>query len=253
MSLFAIADLHLSGADDSKSMAVFDSRWEHARSKLERNWRALVGPKDHVVIPGDFSWAMTLEQAEEDFAFVDSLPGTKYIGKGNHDFWWTSAKKMNAFFDSRGFSSLRILYNNWFEADGAAVCGTRGWFSDPANQKTAGPADFGKLSAREDLRLIHSLSSVPSGFAGERIVFLHFPPVWNGFVSGSSLEILERFGVRRCYFGHIHGVYGPECAFVRGGIRFEMISADRLDFAPLPVILTPRPLKSPIALDNPHF
>ena len=113
MAIFTIADLHLPGKEgDKKSMEIFGSRWIGGTDKLTRNWKALITDEDSIIIPGDISWAMTLDEARDDFSMLNSLPGTKYIGKGNHDFWWATASKMNSFFESNHFATLKILYNN---------------------------------------------------------------------------------------------------------------------------------------------
>lgn len=125
MSLFAIADLHLS-LGCNKPMDIFTG-WHNYMEKLERNWRGIVGPNDTVVIAGDISWAMKLEDCEKDFAFIHSLPGTKLILKGNHDYWWTTKKKIDAFLTAHGFDSIHIVHNNAYVVDDVAVCGTRGW------------------------------------------------------------------------------------------------------------------------------
>lgn len=234
MSVFAIADLHLpGGAGEDKSMSVFENRWKGAAAKLEKNWRAAVGENDRVIIPGDVSWAMKLEETAEDFAFIDSLPGEKYVGKGNHDFWWTTARSMNAFFRSHGFNSIHLLYNNSYSFDGINVVGARGWFPDPSNQKTVGEVDWEKISRREESRLKLSLLSVPRDSRGQTVLFIHFPPVWNGFVCRGIIDLMHEAGIVRCYFGHIHGFYGPGADFEFEGISFKMISADRLNFTPL--------------------
>lgn len=257
MALFAIADLHLAGAaGDAKSMEVFGRRWVGCKEKLVKKWNAVVTPSDHVVISGDVSWAMTLEEAYEDFALIDSLPGTKYIGKGNHDFWWATASKMNTFFKKSGFSTLNILYNNAYETPHGIICGSRGWFSDEANQKTVGEVDWQKITERETLRLGLSLKNAFSLSAASTTstassdtnisssslshfpsslpvyVFLHFPPVWNSVVSRGIIDVLHEYGITQCYYGHIHGVYSSDTTFEFEGIRFDMISADHLDFCP---------------------
>ncbi len=233
MAIFAIADLHLAGAaGDAKSMEVFGRRWIGGKEKLIKNWTAIVKPDDHVVIPGDISWAMTLEEAADDFALINSLPGTKYIGKGNHDFWWTTAKKMNDFFAQNGFTTLRLLYNNSYVTESGIICGTRGWFPDETNQHTVGDVSWEKIMRREALRLGQSLSSVPGDSGMPIIAFLHFPPVWNGIVCREIVDQLHTHGVELCVFGHIHGVYSGNTSFDYEGIRFEMISADYLDFCP---------------------
>jgi len=125
MSLFVLSDTHLALHDCGKSMEVFGSRWQNYIQRIERNWRAVVGEQDTVIIAGDVSWAMTLEQTHKDFAFLQSLPGKKLLGKGNHDFWWSTAAKMNRHFTSGGYTSLRILYNNAYAVENFIVWNTR--------------------------------------------------------------------------------------------------------------------------------
>lgn len=239
MSLYTIADLHLPGADGkAKSMDVFGERWADAQNRLERNWRAVVDPDDSVVIPGDITWAMDLDEARGDFAFIDSLPGIKYIGKGNHDFWWATAAKMNAFFAENGFSSLRILYNNAYITDSAVICGSRGWFFDEISQKTVGEVSWEKINNRETLRLEMSLKAAvqlrdSDGRCLPIIAFLHFPPVWNDAVARGLIDTLHAYGVKRCYFGHIHSGYVGRQPFVFEDIEFRLIAADHLAFCPL--------------------
>jgi len=235
MALYTIADLHLAGGTgDKKNMDVFDPRWTDARNKLEKNWRSLITEEDKVIIPGDISWALKLEDTAEDFDFINSLPGQKYIGKGNHDFWWTTAKAMTKFFNEKGYNSLNILYNNSFVFDECAVVCSRGWFPDPANQKTAGEVDWDKISSREEIRFKISIDSLPKNLDEntEKIAFLHFPPVWNGFVCRGLINLMHQAGIRRCFFGHIHGYYMPDADFDFEDIHFQMISADRLNFTP---------------------
>ena len=132
MSIFAIGDTHLTFSTD-KPMDIFRG-WTDYVDRLEKNWRAIVDESDTVVIPGDISWAMSLEQAKKDFAFLDSLPGKKLIMKGNHDYWWTTKKKMDTFLSENGFDSLSILHNNAFRVGDFTVCGSRGWFLEEKNQ-----------------------------------------------------------------------------------------------------------------------
>lgn len=243
MSLYVIADLHLPGADErSKSMDVFGKRWANYRERLERNWRALLTDSDDIVIPGDISWAMNLEEALRDFELIDSLPGRKYIGKGNHDFWWTTASKMTAFFAENNFSTLNILYNNAYLVDGAVICGSRGWFLDESSQKAVGDVDWSKICAREAGRLKASLEyavkiKAQSCTDFPIIAFLHFPPVWNGSVARDIVDVLHAYNISRCYFGHIHSEYVSRSAFVFEDIVFELISADHLSFTPRLVTL----------------
>lgn len=239
MSVYTIADLHLPGKEgDNKSMEIFGSRWIGCVNKLINHWTAIVSNDDTVVIPGDISWAMTLEDATEDFKLLNDLPGTKIIGKGNHDFWWATASKMNKFFEQNKFDTLKILYNNSYVIENLVICGSRGWFSDEANQKTVGEVDWTKIVDRETARLKLSLESVPAEHRGlQKLVFLHFPPVWNSSVSTDIISLMKEHGVERCYYGHIHGVYNSDAVFIYDGIRFEMISADYLSFCPRKIII----------------
>lgn len=240
MSLFAISDLHLSiGEGINKPMEVFGARWGGYVDKLERNWRAVITKDDDIVIAGDISWALKLEDAETDLRFIDSLPGTKYIGKGNHDFWWSTASKMNAIFEKNGISTIKLLYNNAYELDDFIICGSRGWFADETQQKTVGDVDYEKIVNREVMRLKLSLDDAVR-IRGERskeiLVFLHFPPVWNGVVCNAILEVLNEYGVKKCFFGHIHGNYNIPRSFCHNGIEMTLTSADFLNFAAIPIL-----------------
>ena len=236
MSLFTIADLHLSLATDHQ-MDVFGSRWKDYTKKLEKNWRAIVRDEDTVIIPGDVSWAMHLKEAREDFTFLDALPGKKLLGKGNHDFWWDTATKCGKFFEECGFKTLSLLYNNAYAVEDFIVCGTRGWFLEKNQQITVGEVDYEKIINRELLRLKLSLDAAKKLQAGEHsdkeiVVFLHFPPLWGDFISTEMLNTLTAYGVRRCYFGHIHGNYHAEPEIHYGDLSLFLISSDYLDFVP---------------------
>ncbi len=239
MALFVIADLHLS-ADGSKSMEVFGPRWRGYTEKLEKNWKKLVSEGDTVILAGDISWGTRLEDALEDFAFLDSLPGQKLIGKGNHDFWWSTASKMMSFWKAHRLESLHILYNNAYLFDDCIVCGTRGWFTEELYQNTVGEVDYAKIVNREVIRLRLGLEEAvglqkKSGDDLPILVFLHFPPVWNGIVCREIVDLLLEYGIKTCYFGHIHGAISAPRTTEFEGIRFILCSADALSFSPLPV------------------
>lgn len=223
MSLFAIADLHLS-LGTQKPMDIF-SGWKNYVERLEANWRARVRPEDTVAIPGDISWAMTLEEAERDFAFLHALPGQKVLMKGNHDYWWATMAKMQAFLAAKGFSTLSFVHNSAHAVEGCAVCGTRGWFYDSEGDK--------KVLLREAGRLDTSIAEAERmGLAP--VVFLHYPPLYNDFCCAEITDVLAKHRVTRCYYGHLHGrarrfaVQG-----VHGGVDYRLISADHLQFDPL--------------------
>lgn len=226
MSLFAIADLHLSLGCD-KPMDVFNG-WQNYTEKLEKNWRSIVNQEDTVVIAGDISWAMKLEDAEKDFAFIHSLPGKKLILKGNHDYWWTTKKKIDAFLSEHGFTSIQIVHNNAYVVGDMAVCGTRGWLYNSESDE-----DF-KIVNREVGRLNASLDDAKRQEANP-IVFLHYPPVYDTLQCEEILSVLETRGIKNCYFGHIHGSEAARRA-VTGeyhGIKMHLISCDYLSFLPV--------------------
>ena len=235
MALYTIADLHLSATADHP-MDVFDSRWQHYMQKIEKNWRAVITPEDTVVLPGDISWAMTLKEALADFQLLHSLPGKKLIGKGNHDFWWETAAKQQRFFDEHGFDSFSLLYNNAYVVEDFIVCGTRGWFLEKTQQVTVGEVDYAKIVNRELLRLKLSLNAAKalkeSHPEKEILVFLHFPPLWGDFICAEFLDTIQSFGVKRCFFGHIHGSYNAPPKQIYGDLSLHLISSDYLNFIP---------------------
>lgn len=224
MSLFAIGDTHLSFGTD-KPMDIF-SGWENFEQKLEKNWRAIVKDGDTVVIPGDITWGMTIEEALEDFKFLDSLPGEKIILKGNHDYWWSTKNKADKFFEANGITTLKILNNNAYKVGDYALCGSRGWFFDSDKQ-----ADK-KIVAREAGRLRMSIQQADK-LGGEKIAFLHYPPIAGGQVCQEICDELVNGGVSQCYYGHLHG-YSTSFAFndEMFGIKFHLVSGDYLNFCP---------------------
>lgn len=237
MSVFVIADLHLSTREDTnKSMEVFGSRWTQYTERLEKNWRALVAPEDTVIIPGDISWALSLEEAREDMLFIDRLPGRKILGKGNHDFWWCTMKKHEEFFRKNGITTIEFLYNNCIEVEDYLIAGSRGWFAEDGVGTVNDNVDFEKLTNRELLRLRMSLDAARKrqreGVDKEILVFSHFPIVWNGKPNEPFCELLAEYGIRRVYFGHIHGTYTVPSVISHEGIDYHLISADYLGFVP---------------------
>ncbi len=238
MAVYVISDLHLSTANPSKSMDVFGQRWSRYTERLERNWRALITKKDTVIIPGDISWELTLSAAASDFHFLDKLPGKKILGKGNHDFFWTTVKKMNEFLVKEQIDSISFLYNNAYVVEDFIVTGTRGWYQDEDCDNMPENADFDKLVAREASRLKLGLEAAKSlqdpTAPKEILVFLHFPVKWANRESEQLLDLLEEYKINRCYFGHIHANYTqPRVVPARGSIRTELISSDFLEFIPL--------------------
>ena len=237
MSLFTIADLHLSTLDTTnKSMEVFGKRWTDYTKRLEQSWRRLVTDEDTVVIPGDISWALSLEESLSDLKFIDSLPGKKILGKGNHDFWWCTMNKHRAFFEKHGITSISFLFNNAHEVEDFIIAGTRGWYYDEDASNIPSGTDFEKLTKREEMRLRASLNEAVKlkelSPEKEIIVFTHFPPVFNGKAAENIVAVLKEFDIKRVYYGHIHGNYTMPGTFEYEGIKMSLVSADFLEFIP---------------------
>ena len=236
MSLFVISDLHLDVLTNEKSMEVFGDKWKNYTQRLKNNWNAVVSENDTVIVPGDISWALTLEASIHDLKWINELPGRKILMKGNHDFWWSTAKKMKAFFAENSLDTLEILYNGAIEVENYILAGSRGWFVDKSTQpQSVVNADYDKVLNREKIRLKMSLDEakrLQESSNKEILVFFHFPPVWNDFVCDEIISILKEYEISRVYFGHIHGSYNVSSLFEYEGIQFKMISADFIDFLP---------------------
>ncbi len=223
MALFVLSDPHLSLGCD-KPMDVFGG-WQNYVERLSASWQRLVKPEDTVVMPGDISWAMKLENCTEDFAFLNSLPGRKILGKGNHDYWWTTMNKMKVWLDSNGFDTIDFLFNNAHFYEDAAICGTRSWFFDGKQEHDE------KMLNRELCRLRASLQAAGDR---EKLVFLHYPPIYGTNRADEILALLQEYEVRECYFGHLHGQSAHNAwQGEYEGIRFRLVSADALGFCPL--------------------
>lgn len=225
MSIFAISDLHLSFGTD-KPMDIFYG-WDNYTDRIKANWLRLVKPTDTVILPGDFSWALKTEEALKDFQFLEALPGKKLMLKGNHDLWWSTAKKLREFWKENGISSVEIIYNNCAIAEGYAIAGTRGWFYD--EKGTA------KVKMREAGRLEASLKAAEE--TGLPILtFLHYPPVYNGCVCEEIFEILKHHNIKKVYHGHIHGSGFNNAVKEYDGIEFKLISCDCTQFTPFFIV-----------------
>ena len=236
MAVFVIADLHLDTKTNQKSMEIFGNRWLGYVDKIQKNWNRVVGADDTVIIPGDISWALSLEDATEDLKFIDSLNGKKIIMKGNHDFWWSTVSKLEKFFAEHKINSIKILNNNALEVEEYIIAGSRGWFTDKSIQESTDlDVDYDKIINRETIRLKMSLDSakkIKENTDKEILVFFHFPPIWGDFCCERIIELLREYDIKRCFFGHIHGNYSVSDSFLYDNIRFQMISADFVDFIP---------------------
>ncbi len=227
MRLFAISDLHLPfGAN--KPMDIFGG-WDNYTERLYENWQKIVAPEDTVVIPGDISWTLSLNDAIPDFEYIHRLNGEKIILKGNHDFWWSTASKINEFLSENGFDDIRILHNNAYKVGNLVVCGTRGWVYD-------GTSEFDeKVILREAGRLRASLNAGLK-LGDNIIVFLHYPFVYGDYLCEEIYNILKEYAVKDVYFGHIHGNGRDKIISEYDGIRLHNISSDLLSFTPKTVL-----------------
>lgn len=232
MALYAIGDTHLSFATD-KPMDIFGGGWTGYVEKL-REGLATLNEADTLVLCGDISWGMSLEGAREDFSFLNSAPGgCKLLLKGNHDYWWNTATKMNKFFVENQFSTLKILHNDCHvysntQGDDIALCGTRGWFYEEDRGEQSA-----KIFNRELLRLEASLKA-----AGERekYCFLHYPPIYSGYRCDEIVALFEQYHVTRCYYGHLHGgSHKNAIQGWQGRTEYFLVSGDYLDFKPLKI------------------
>jgi predicted phosphohydrolase len=223
--IFAIADCHLGRAVD-KPMDIFGPAWERHAERMAAAWREEVGDDDWVLLPGDISWAMTLEEVAPDLEFLARLPGRKVLLRGNHDYWWGSRAKVEEILPAR----MQLLQNDCVDlGGGVGLVGTRGW--QPPDAPRADEAD-GKIYAREVGRLELSLRAAKGRF--ERLVaMLHYPPIYAGLGETAFVPLLVEAGVSVCLYGHLHG-RDHRLAFEgeRDGVRYQFVAADFLGFRP---------------------
>ena len=229
MSIFVIADLHLS-FKNPKPMDIFGDNWENHAEKIKKDWITKVTEKDLVVLPGDFSWETYLEDTILDFEYINNLPGKKLMLKGNHDYWWTTITSMKKFLQENNFTNIDFLYNNSFEFEEKILCGTRGWnITDEENNEKLINRELGRL----ELSLKDGIKKYNKG--KEIIVFMHYPPITNNMIySGGEnkfINLMKKYNIKKCYYGHLHGQSIKDA--VEGeiqGINFKLVSADSLDF-----------------------
>ena len=230
MALYAIADTHLSQSVP-KPMDVFGGTWENYTEKIKAHF-SMLQPEDTLVIAGDISWAIDLDEALADFLFLEQFPCRKLLVKGNHDLWWETVTKMRRFLEQKGVKGFDFIHNNCFLYNRLALCGTRGWFFEEA----FGDCHDEKVFRRELIRLEASLNAAEQMDAEEKIVFLHYPPVFGQNCCQPIIDLLVRYRVKRCYYGHLHG-FSHKKAFngIRSGIQFQLIAADFIHFTPMKI------------------
>ena len=225
MSIYVIGDLHLSFSAD-KPMDIFGMNWENHAEKIKANWISKVKETDIVLIPGDFSWETYLEDTYKDFEFLNSLPGRKILLKGNHDYWWTTLTSMRKYIKEKNFEDIDFLYNNSYEYEEKIIVGTRGWVLSEEQEDI-------RLTKREVARLKLSIENGISTYGKDKeiIVFMHYPPVTRNYMSTEYIELMKKYDIKRCYYGHLHA--GSIQEAVEGnvqGIELKLVSADGLDF-----------------------
>lgn len=226
MAIFALGDLHLPLGID-KPMNKFGKQWDNYVERIEKQWQAVVDENDTVVIPGDFSWATYMEQAERDFEYLERLNGHKILVKGNHDYWWGTMSKMNEFVKEHGFDSISFLQNNSYTADGVSICGTRGWLYPAWDGFSESDR---KYFDREVARLELSLKSAQTD---EIYVFTHYPPMSRECEGNAFTEMMAKYNVRKCIYGHLHSyTHSNRITNAGDGIEYILVSSDYLRFLP---------------------
>lgn len=228
MPIYAIADLHLSFSQN-KPMDIFGNNWENHAEKIKNNWLNKIKQSDYVIIPGDFSWAMYLEETKKDFDYLNNLPGKKILLRGNHDYWWNTLTKMNKFMQENKFDNIDFLYNNSYLVEDKIIVGTRGWnVLDTENDS--------KMIKRENARLELSINDGIKKYGNDKeiIAFMHYPPINKSDLMENDTEFvrtLKKYNIKRCYYGHLHGIAHKDA--IEGniqGIEYRLISADYLNF-----------------------
>ena len=230
MSIYAISDLHLSFGEN-KPMHIFGDNWLNHEIKIKENWEKTITEEDIVLMPGDFSWAMYLEDTYKDFEYLNNLPGRKIVLKGNHDYWWTTLKKMREYLQINNFNNIDILYNNSYDCGNCVICGARGWQSvDSLEDK--------KITKREIERLKLSIKHAKDTYGEEKeiIVMMHYPPFLDDIDGESFIRVMKENNIKKCIYGHLHSV--KEESLQQGGIdgiEFKLVSCDYLDFMPIKI------------------
>ena len=225
MKIFGISDLHLSFGTN-KSMEIFGKVWKDYEEKIQKNWLKQVTEEDIVIIAGDISWGINLEESTPDFKCINSMPGKKILIKGNHDYYFSTKTKLEEFFKENNFNTLQYMQNNAIDTEKYIVCGTRGW----GKTENQNPKDDKKIIAREEIRLRLSLEEgkkiqkeyEEKGMKKDILVAMHFPPFDFGFT-----EILKEYEVKKCIYGHLHG-FGHNMIKEGNidGVEYVMVSCD---------------------------
>lgn len=225
MAIYVIGDLHLSFSTN-KPMDIFGRNWQNYEEKIKKDWLLKVKPEDTVILPGDFSWAMYLDETEKDFEFINNLPGKKILLKGNHDYWWTTLTSMRKYIKEENFENIDFLYNNSYEIENKIIAGTKGWNISEEQEDI-------RLTKREVARLELSIKSGIEKYGNDKeiIVFMHYPPLTKNNIDTDYTRLMKKYGIKRCYYGHLHANSIKDA--VEGnvdGIEYKLVSSDGLDF-----------------------
>lgn len=230
MALFTIADLHLPLGVD-KPMDIFGKEWDNYVNRLYENWQNTIAPDDYIVLAGDFSWATYLEQAMADFDFLNKLNGIKFLIKGNHDYWWTTKKKLDEFILKNNFENIHFLQNNSFMYKDISICGSRLWQYPSAQTPDS---DDCKIYSREISRLELSLNEALAHNPSEIIVFTHYPPITLNNTSNEFTELIKKYPVNECIYGHLHAASHKKAAEgIYSDVKYSLVSCDYRQFMPL--------------------
>ena len=225
-----MADFHLAIGVKDKPMDIFGVRWSGYMDKIGKNCMDILGEDDVLLIPGDISWGTYTSQAEEDLRFIEELPGRKVISKGNHDYWWTSAKKLNELKERLELKSITFLHNDFFVYENVAVCANRGWNYSMSEENL-------KIYKRELIRMELSLSAAEKAGFKEKIAVTHYPPIIEKKPDKEYMSLFEKYGVKTCLYGHLHNISaGDVFEGVCGSTEFKLVSSDYLNFMPLRIM-----------------
>lgn len=226
MAIYAMGDLHFSGNPPQKPMDVFGIQWKNHREKILSNWQKTVKSEDTVLLVGDTSWSMELSDAvEKDLGILTQMPGHLVLLKGNHDYWWTSLKKMQ-----ETLATITFLHNTFYRTGDIAICGTRGW--NLPSMPDFSPHDQ-RIYDREVGRLKRSLAAAKAAGAKHLIVALHYPPLYKSDEISGFTELCKAYGVEQCIYGHVHGDAAHFLQLfqgVRDGTKYTLVAADYVNF-----------------------
>ena len=238
MAIYALADLHLCLSNPDKSMAICWGSWADYVERIKANWESIVTDEDTVLVSGDISWATYIEKAEEDFRYISELPGRKLLSRGNHDYWWTTMKKMEEFFASKGFNDLEFVRTNIKEAEGCLITGTRGWMIE--TKESIEGSDNRKIYEREKLRIqmcLDVLNEADPDHSKKHILMIHYPPVTAKQDFTEFAEMMAEGGVDICVYGHLHGKAHKKAFEGKiGSCEFICTSADFVGFTPVRIV-----------------